>query len=288
MKHEMTIPQIQSLFNNNFKMNSNHRDITNDIKKLEELGFDINKIDLKGLSKKYKINKTIFEISLNDQEMELIKELFDEYTNNTYILQSIFEKFSYIANIDLENILQSKSIEKNTELYAKSKKNIQKAIRERKKITFEYQPINKTELSIHAGYPYKIIKDEKKIERLLLLNDYNDYVEINLDRIMSEPLILYNLPSNNCFPEFKKAVFKLFYPASKAYHKIASEKIIDIDEEKETITIETQYFSVFRLIQKIIKYGDKAEIISPKEARDEMQKQLSNALKRYKTQKQLI
>lgn len=145
IKSSRTIPEIMKLYKDAYNCNCKHRDISNDIKKLEECGFVINKEKIKGNNSYfYKIDKTIFQISLSDNEIELIKKLFLDYKNNLNIISSIFEKFSYIANVDIEEILEIKKTKSDNDLYDKIKSLILKAIKEKRKVRFYYDPINTT------------------------------------------------------------------------------------------------------------------------------------------------
>lgn len=275
LEREYTIQELQKELQYSFgdEIGSQHKDINKDIEKLKILGFNISEKSrtrekdslnnrYKTVGSKYKIESTPYQLNLKTSEIELIQDILKKNSLNSSEISMLFKKIFYYLNVDLDEIIKEE-FEKDSKLYIKVKKKLKDAIQLRKKITFEYKSPDKESKKV-IGYPYKIEQDHKKIDRLLLLNAYDNYTEYNLERIQSEPEILINDPICSYFPSLKRAKLKLTGYLANSYHLLPEEKLIEQKDDYKII--ETPYVSEFRLTQKVMKYGYQMELLEPESA----------------------
>ena len=169
--------ELQDLLLNQEQIEITVKHLYKDIKDLKEVGFEIDEIPrTKDSGKTFKINKLPFKYSLSEQENNIIKDIFNSYSNNFIELEELFLKFSSFLDFELQNLVNIEKYEKRSELYLKVKKELNKARTSNKKISFEYKKPNSNEIKVHKGYIFKIDKDEKKIERILIYNDKKDLI----------------------------------------------------------------------------------------------------------------
>lgn len=263
---------LQDLLLNEEKIEITVKHLYEDIKNLKEVGFEIVEIPRSKISgKTFKINKLPFKYSLSEPENNIIKDIFNSYSNNFIELEELFLKFSSFLDFELQNLVHIEKNEKRSDLYLKVKQELNKAKSSYKKVSFEYKKPNSNEVKTHKGYVFKIDKDEKKIERVLIYNDKKElYIDFNIERISSVPIILDKEPTYNDF-RYKYAKFEIYPPVAKAYHKTSDEEELT-EENSEVRIIKTRFYTNFRLIRKLLKYGEYVKIIEPEEAKKEIKK----------------
>ncbi len=268
-----TIRELQNLVCEKFSISLNH--IYKDLKLIDENGFTIPGLNEHNPSN-LRIESLPFNFPLFEENKELIHDLFNTYSNNSVQLSSFFERLSSFLNFELENIISEDNLVnyEGKEDYKKIKKSLEKAKLIKKKIHFKYRAVDK-EIKEYYGFPYQIEKDEKKVERVIIYHDsIKKYGEYNLDRIKSIPVILYNDTLPEEFPTFF-CHFKLYPPVSRSYHILRPlENELSYDDEEGTKIIKARYFTSFRLMQKLFKYGEYVEILDPPDAREEMKKRI--------------
>jgi hypothetical protein len=256
------------------KFSISPHNIYKDLRLINKIGFII-----PGLSKHssiLRIESLPFKFPIYEEDKELIHELFNSYSNNSIQLNNFFERLSSFLNFELENIISEDNliVYENKKDYQKIKKVLEKAKLLKKKIKFEYKAVDK-EIKEYYGFPHHLEKDEKKVERVIIYHDFIEkYGEYNLDRIKLTPEILDKEVLQRDFPALF-CHFKLYPPVSHSYHILRPlEDEISYDEEKGSKIIKARYYTPFRLIQKLLKYGEYAEILDPPNARDEMKRRI--------------
>ncbi len=283
LEKHYTALELQNIIIKSFDFFPQPKEIYKDIDRIKKLGFNISETPRKrNLGTRFKIEKTPFNYSLKENEKELIKDIFKTYKNNDYVLTGLFNNIGSLLNFNLEEIIEDKFVKPESKLYLEIKKTIKKACSERKKISFLYNAIGK-EARISTGFPCNFETDDKKVERFCLyMSDYPEeyrYIDYNLERIQEVPII-----SNEVmFGEFVDifARFKIYPPTSFSYHLSKYDKIESRDEENNTITIRSKYYTSFRLVQKLFKYSDTVEIIEPDSARIMMMEKILKMQKLY-------
>lgn len=293
IEKEYSVSELETLLTEQFQLEGEARHgIKLDIERIEKLGFILSK-EKKGRKNKFKINKTPFKYKLNEEEQELIKDIFANYSNNTIALNSFFDNISSLLHIDLKEIIPKEDFSKykNKDIYSKVKKVLQQTIHnsnhDYRKVRFKYLSAynhskNKDPL-IHEVFPIRIERGDKKTERVRIYNNYGKLSILNLDSIMTVPEVLDEFISHGeVSTKYNKAQFKLYPPASRNYHLLKDEEKIIYDKENEIVIIKTPYYTSFELIQKVMKYGECAEIISPPEARREIKEKIDKLQDIYK------
>ncbi|MBC7476174.1 MAG: WYL domain-containing protein, partial [Candidatus Sericytochromatia bacterium] len=259
-----------------------------DIDRLIESGFLL-KEGKSGISVSYKIIQTPLNYVLSNNDKQILKEIFETYSNNNIGLQRFFEQIGQILNFKIKDLIyiQDVSKYKNKDIYLDVKSKLQEAINnysgQIKEISFEYLPIGKHQTSIWSVFPYKIEIDNKKTERVYV---YSKNLKVpkyfNLGRIMSIPIIKEQLISKEeILKNYETVQFRLYPPVSKSYHLCAGETKIIENEEKETVIIETPFLTSFDLCQKVLKYGQYAEIIDHQESIEKMKQIIDDMKKMY-------
>jgi predicted DNA-binding transcriptional regulator YafY len=286
MEAPHTVRQLEEKMFDEFKLGSpvSDQQIYNYLKALRKFGFIISKSKkTKNSGELLKIEAMPFKLNLKEEEREFINDLFSSYPNQQTVMGSFFDTINNYLNFDLENIIQKEELVEyeNKEIYPKAKKVLEKAKQQRKKVSFKYEPVSK-EIKTMLCFPYRIEKDEKKTERVLAYNDYfKSYSEYNLARFRSIPEIMEHEVFNGEFPTLF-ARFKLYQPVVSSYHYLPGEIKESTDDEEGSVIVKVRYFTPFRLVQKLLKYGEHAEIIEPKDAREEMKKRILNMSNLYK------
>src|ERR1051326_6696566 len=152
------------------------------LEELKKLGFMVTKSKrTKKSASAYRVESTPFRLTLKEEEKEFIRDLFASYPNQQGTMTGFFETLNNYLNFDLENIIGKEGTidYENQEIYLKTKKVLERAKQQKKKVSFKYLPVGK-EIKPFSGFPYRLEKDEKKTERVILYNDYfGNYSECN-------------------------------------------------------------------------------------------------------------
>jgi hypothetical protein len=97
---------LQDLLLNEEKIEITVKHLYEDIKNLKEVGFEIVEIPRSKISgKTFKINKLPFKYSLSEPENNIIKDIFNSYSNNFIELEELFLKFSSFLDFELQNLV---------------------------------------------------------------------------------------------------------------------------------------------------------------------------------------
>ncbi len=289
IESEHTIKQLEEKFYDEYKniyQTPTRHAFKSDIDRLIESGFLLEE-GKSGVSTSYKIIKTSLNYTLNNSDKQLLKEIFETYSNNNIGLQKFFEKIGEVLNFKIKDLIPIQDISKykNKDIYLQVKTKLQEVINnylgEVKEISFEYLPINKNQTSVWSVFPYKIEIDHKKTERVYVYNKNPKVPKyFNLARIMSVPVIHNeSISKEEIFKNYDVVKFRLYPPVSRSYHLCIGEK--KIIENEETVIIETPFLTSFDLCQKVLKYGQYAEIINHPESIEKMKQIIEDMKKRY-------
>lgn len=257
---------------------STPRDIQNDLDKLELVGFEVSKSKRSKNGIRYKILKTPFKFDFTDNDIYLVKNILSESNENPEELKLFFEKLASYNGLEFDDFF-SKPIDKTSENYIKNRAVLRKAVEKQALVKILYRSIISTTEKEHEGFAIKFSRDEKGTERVFLYSPKNDQVlEFNIERIQSPPIVDEYKTNKYKIPE-KKAKFKLYGQAAKAYHLIKGERVsTEFEDDK---IIETTYINNFSIIQRLFKYGELCEILEPLDLRQEMASKIKTLFERY-------
>lgn len=291
-----TVNQIANMLTNQFsldKLPSKHM-INDDLNKIKKAGFKL-ETDKQSKEFSYKIKKTPFQYTLDKENIDLIQNIFSTYSNNPVLLENFFQKISTLLQFDLKDVIPEHDVSKykNKEIYFDIKNILQKAIHDshltHRKVKFNYLSAENdakgNDPITHETFPHRIEITEKKIEKIWVYNRQpNTPKQFNINRIVDIPeLIEETVEKDYIASTLDYAKFRLYPPASRTYNLctwLHESKEIE-DPEKEIVIIRTPYYTAFDLFQKIMKYGEYAQVLEPLEARDMIKERISKMLKIY-------
>lgn len=296
LEKSYTINKLQNMLVDAFQLEElpSRHVITDDIKRIEKAGFIVNKGKV-SRANSYKIIKTPFKYELDKENTELIKNIFATYSNNTLIINNFFENISTLLQFEIKDIIPEQDVSKykNKDIYFQIKNVLQKAINDshqsHRKVRFDYLSSENEKLGnppiTHDTFPYKMLIDDKKMERVRVYNPQPKTPKLfNLNRIVSIPELLdENISKEELLINYETARFKLYPPASRNYNLcdwLGETKEVE-DHEKEIVIIKTPYYTAFDLFQKIMKYGECAEVIYPPDAVKEIKTRIEKMHQLY-------
>lgn len=257
---------------------STTRDILKDLVKLELVGFKLEKTKRSKVGSRYKILKTPFVFDFTENDVYLVKNILKESNENPESLKNLFEKIALYNGLNFDTFF-SIPLDEDKKNYVENRDILKKAVDKQAKVKILYKSITSKVEKEHEGYAFKFTRDSKGTERILLYFHKNDQIlEFNIERIIGKPIV-NKFEINKLKITEKKAVFKLYGQASKAYHLIKSEEVLS--ESDEYKIIKTSYINNFSIIQRLFKYGELCEILEPLELRNEMALKIKTLFERY-------
>lgn len=257
---------------------STTRDILKDLAKLELVGFKLEKTKRSKVGSRYKILKTPFVFDFTENDVYLVKNILKDSNENPESLKNLFEKISLYNGLNFDTFF-SIPLDKDKKSYIENRDILKKAVDKQAKVKISYKSINSNVEKEHEGFAIKFTRDEKGTERVFLFFTNKDQVlEFNIERITSKPIVDEYITNKLKISE-KKAKFKLYGQASKAYHLIKGERILA--ESQEYKIIETSYINNFSIIQRLFKYGELCEILEPLDLRQEIASKIKTLFERY-------
>jgi predicted DNA-binding transcriptional regulator YafY len=250
---------------------------------------------------------TIQKIPLKSEDVDAIKlaanTLFNFresplFAQFRFAIEKIFDRLNIATEVQdtrLENVVQFDAYpnypgnEYLTELYT--------AITEKKVVEIAYQKFNATEQSLRLIHPYLLkeyryrwyligFSEEKSkvitfaLDRMVSVKTTDSIFEINAE-FNPDSFFKYSfgITQNDTLPEEIILRFnneQLGYIETQALHST------------QEITKHTKHFDVklflvpsFEFYEKILSYGDKVEVISPKTLRKKIKEKLKDALENY-------
>jgi len=259
------------------------------INTLRSLNFEITRINSCG---KYTMVKTPFTIDLSDSDIKTIAllENYVSYIHNKKlknIYSNLVEKIVKFLPPEKESLLEKeRQYFKNNSiidvnLYSKYPEIIQKyekLCEEDQQIIIKYKPPeekNQIQLIVEPRH----VKYENNQVYLCGYNVYENEKQLFLvDYITDIKQLPQKSKNKNVLPS---VVLQLKGKLVRSYRKYDGDKIINLDENKQILTISNSYEDKNKLFKRILRYGDSCEIIYPKSLREEYSKIINNILKNY-------
>ncbi|NNC94836.1 MAG: WYL domain-containing protein [Chitinophagales bacterium] len=253
-------------------------------------------------------NFTIASIPINEQDinsMEFAAFMLQSIkgnpllTNFSHAVDKIFAAINLSSSLDEEqdDIIQFEEVPffQGSEFLSE----LLDLIQNRKVIEFSYQRFGSENVKRYMVHPYLLKEYKNRWYLIGMENERKQIRTFGLDRISSIEArdLTYEYKSDfNTDEYFKhsfgitvfkgkpKAVILKFDPQQGNYIKtqpLHRSQIILKDNDDEFV-VEYKVGISIELIQTIMSYGPKVEVLKPEELRDEINKALGNALKRYK------
>lgn len=170
---------------------------------------------------------------------------------------------------------------------------ITRAIANRQRIQFSYAPTrNKRDITSHKDVdPYYIIYMEGHFYLIGYSHETNQFLEYRIDRVKSESLKM--LPDMIDVERRRRPVEFSFWIDSNIAKRGLSQRwltqVIEREEvvfdeqgrERRRVLVRATAYSEWRVIQQLLKYGDKAELVEPPHLRERMKTTVQNMLHYY-------
>ncbi len=175
-----------------------------------------------------------------------------------------------------------------------------RAISQRQQISFDYAPMHRPfDVTPHKHVdPYYITRQEGHLYLIgyshnPFSTNLNKFFEFRIDRIVTESITI--LPQMIDGTRQRKPIeFRFWLDASLAKSG-PSQRWLSQTTEREEVTIENgrpvhrlliraQAYSDFRIIQQLLKYGSKVELIDPPDLREKMRREVDRLHNLYNSQ----
>jgi predicted DNA-binding transcriptional regulator YafY len=167
------------------------------------------------------------------------------------------------------------------------------AISNRQQIQFEYMPTHRKQETIsHENIdPYYIIYLEGHFYLIGYSHKMNQFLEYRVDRIKLETLKMQ--PNKIDVERRRRPIEFTFWIDSKLAKRGLSQRWltqtlereeVDLDEhgrERRRVLVRASAYNEWRVIQQILKYGDKAEIVEPLHLREKMKETVKRMYRSY-------
>lgn len=167
------------------------------------------------------------------------------------------------------------------------------AISNRQQIQFEYMPTHRKQETIsHENIdPYYIIYLEGHFYLIGFSHKMNQFLEYRVDRVKLETLKMQ--PDMIDVERRRRPIEFTFWIDSKLAKRGLSQRWltqtlereeVDLDEhgnERRRVLVRASAYNEWRVIQQILKYGDKAEIVEPLRLREKMKETVKRMYHSY-------
>ena len=235
---------------------------------------------------KYKIQNSLYSINLNDADLRAISILINYIQNfpenkQSNQVQNMLNKVELRMKSEDKNTLNSLLNNSNYDFgfyYA----NIREQIIQCEKICAERFMINIIYLKNNKQLQCKgVLKEVLYGCKNVSLRIYDTVNHINLEIPINNVLSIVRLPQIASDIEMSTTVvYKLKNRLAKTYKLKENEYSDGYNENGELIVINKNE-SFDKLIQRLMRYTDSCEIISPKNLRDEMIQNLNDTIRNY-------
>ena len=273
----MSVADIQRHFSDKGYDNISSDAIYEDIKKLKNVGFVISEAN-KRTNFLYSILQTPFEQLLGHKELNSLAYAYSVLENSNDPHLKKFEKALDIIdrtlNLGLDDLLpdihnkeEDKFTDYDTEDMQKLIEYLYKLCNDKQEIEIEYQSQKRKEPKKYKIFPIDVENNNGVFYLIGCKQGHSEKYEFRIERLTGQPS---QLPTK--MPEILMkqvfAKFRLYPPISKMYKASANESVSPDDENKEAIIVHAPYKNELRLFQKLVRYGEYAEILYPPQARD--------------------
>lgn len=251
---------------------------------------------------------TINEVPLNDDEVEAIR--FAAETLHQFKEIGIFKQYESAIDKILDRVNISQEFEGTADEFVQFERLptisgneflgiLLQAIKDRKKVQFDYQSFKKQNKSRRTVHPY-LLKEHSNRWYLICWSEQRETIVVfGLDRMEDLEVVdeRYEVTENFSADQFFRYSLGITADTSQEPQKIvlhcnavlgkylksqpihASQKVIK-DTDSECV-IELYVIETYELIEKILSFGLQAEVLEPLSLRDKIKKQLESTLLKY-------
>jgi predicted DNA-binding transcriptional regulator YafY len=168
-----------------------------------------------------------------------------------------------------------------------------RAIAQRQQIAFQYKPTHRRQDTTDHEHidPYYITYMDGHFYLIAFSHKMNDFLEYRIDRIIGETLKIQ--PDMIDTQRRRHPVeFRFWIDGQIAKRGLSQRWITQVEEREESYTDERGYqhrrvlvrataYSEWRILQQILKYGDRAELVEPERLRERMKQVVQRMQKFY-------
>jgi len=261
------------------------------ISTLRAAGYDISKPG-QANNYKYELNKSPVLINLSTNQLKNLATML-YYAESLHQNKLIYNYNSFLKKI--KKLLSEKQIaylnrelKKQREnpdkiyfrhaLYKKLIKKLEKFISENQRVTLKYK-------SLYSEQELKIVLELKSLKyehAEVFLIGYNPIIDQTHSIRLGQILEIKQLPTKSQYSQVLSPVlFNLKGVMAKVYRPYENEKITQVNESQNLITVAAYVDDKTMLVKRLLKYGENCEVIYPKHVREEICQIINDAINNY-------
>jgi len=261
------------------------------ISTLRTAGYDISK-PIQSNNYKYELNKSPVLINLSSNQLKSLATML-YYAESLHQNKLIYNYTKFLKKTqkllsDKQVAFLNRELKKQREnpdkiyfrhaSYKKLIKKLEKFISENQRVSLKYKSLY-SEQEISIVLELKTIKYE---HAEVFLIGYNPVIDQTHSIRLSQILDIKQLPTKTQYSQILSPVlFNLKGIMAKVYRPYENEKITQVNESENLITVAAYVDDKTMLIKRLLKYGENCEVIYPKHVREEIRRIINETLNNY-------